>query len=451
MLALIFPSCVGGSRGLVSAVVEVAPHYHEGGSFETAAPVCDPWWEAFHEGALDRFMKQALSRNLELQAAAARIAQAEAAFRQAGGQLLPQVTADGSFGTRWILADADDASSNRETSADLGGLLDWELDLWGRLRAARDARRLEREATVADWQGARLLLSVAVAETYFELLEQQRQLRLLEEQIEAGQTLLDLTELRFGQAQSSVVDVLQQREQLAATKTLVPIVEGRLRQLQYALDVLLGRAPGTGSAVPERKVPVPPTLGEIGVPMDLWRQRPDLLAAMNRVVALDREVAEAIADRLPRVSLRTGLSSLGSPRIDTIVANALAAVAAPLIDGGVRQAEIAKRRAALQEALATLSNAYLEAVRDVETALALERAQGKHLHLLEEQLDTAQSLLRESRNRYRQGLTDYLPVLTALVTVQRLERDRITSRREWLSARIALHRALGGPMGKQSR
>ena len=437
-------SCVGGSRGVVTALVEANPSYREAGSSLRLKQSGRPWWETFEDRALTRLIRQALGNNLELQAVAARISQANATLRQAGGRLFPQIDGEGSYGVRWT---DDDSQDQRETSSNLGALVDWEVDLWGRLRSSREARRLERDATISDWLGARLLLSVAVAETYFEILEQKRQLLLLDDQIKNSQTLLELTELRFGQAQSSVVDVLQQREQLAAIRTRVPTVEGRLQQLSYALDVLLGRAPGNGPAIAGKEIDLPSSsLRTVGVPSDLLQNRPDLVASAQRVAAIDQEVAETIADRLPRLTLGGFVSGTGGPGIESVITNAVSSLAAPIFDAGIRKAEVARRQEALREALASYSHDYLTAVRDVETALVLERKQVERMTLLNQELDIAQKLLRESHHRWGQGLTDYLPVLTAVITVQRLERELITSHREILSARVALHRAIGGPM-----
>jgi len=443
---LVVCSCVGGSRGVVTALVEAKPSYREAGSSLRLKQSGSPWWETFDDRTLTKLIPQALGNNLEIQAVAARISQADATLRQAGGRLFPQIDGEGSYGVRWT--DDDDGSGDeRATSTNLSSLLDWEVDLWGRLRSAREARQLERDATISDWLGARLLLSVAVAEAYFEILEQKRQLLLLDDQIENSQTLLDLTELRFGQAQSSVVDVLQQREQLAAIKTRVPAVEARLEQLTYALEVLLGLPPGTGPslAVEESRLP-PSSLRTVGVPSDLLQNRPDLVASAQRVAAIDHEVAEAIADRLPRLTLGGSASGSGGPGIDTLITNAVASATTPIFDAGIRKAEVSRRQAALNEALASYSHDYLTAVRDVETALVLERKQVERMNLLNQELDTAKKLLRESHHRWGQGLTDYLPVLTAVVTVQRLEREIITSHREIVSSRVTLHRAIGGPM-----
>ena len=440
----LLPSCVSDRRsGPSGTLVKANSSFHEAtrGRSGLNRNSSESWWKSFKDRALNRLIDEALSHNLTLQAARSRILQANAELRQAGGRLLPTVDADGSYATRW----SDDTNRTEESSR-IGALFDWELDVWGKLRAARNARASELDAAVSDLLGARLLLSASVAETYFQILEQKQQLRLLEEQIETGQTLLDLIELRFGQAQSSVVDVLQQREQLAATRTLQPTVEARLQQLEYALDVLLGKAPGNGTRVRYRALTFPPPHPDAGIPSNLLLNRPDLVAASHRIQAIDFEVAEAIADQLPQFRLTGTIAGIGTPQIDTILANAIASFAAPILDGGVRKQEVLKRQAEMQEAVANYSHRYLEAVRDVESALAFEKKQYERVQRVEKQLDIAQKLLRESENRYSQGLTDYLPVLTAIVIEQNLQRDLVTDRRELVSLRISLHRALGGPM-----
>lgn len=412
------------------------------------------WWLGFGDPTLDELVRKALSSNLDLERTAALITQAAALLRQAGAQLFPTLDADANYTASWTERSGETSPSGggrrvgdeHDEVASLGLSLAWELDVWGRLRAARRAAALDLEAARSDREAARLLLSASVAETYFEILEQRLQLALIEQQIRTNTTLLDLTRLRFGQGQSSIVDVLQQREQLASTRALVPAARSRLEDLEYALDVLLGVAPGARPRVETDSFPAAPAWPRLGVPSDLLTARPDLRAARQRVVAIDHLVGEAIADRLPRFGVGASVTGSGDLRPDTIITSALADMIAPVFDAGERSARIDLRRAELREAVATWSQAYLTAVREVEGAVALERGQVERVGLQEQQLEIARELLRETRNRYSQGLTDYLPVLAALATEQDLERELITSRRLRLSLRVALHRALGGPL-----
>jgi outer membrane protein TolC len=117
---------------------------------------------------------------------------------------------------------------------------------------------------------------------------------------------------------------------------------------------------------------------------------------------------------------------------------------APLVDWGRRKAEVDKRKAIIKEEIARYSQAYLVAIEEVENALWQEKEQVELIKALDEQFRISKATLSESRNRYIQGLSDYLPVLTALQALQRLERDILLQQRQLISIRILLYRALGG-------
>jgi len=427
--------------------VEVPPRFSESA---TGAALPNEWntswWETFDDEDLSRLIESGLATSFELRQYVARIEQATALARQAGARLYPSLDFDAGYELQWDGETESDESRDRQDTSDLGFLLRWELDVWGRLSALRRAESLAAQATIEDWLGARLLLSTAIAETYFEIQEQRRQLEVIRTQIEINETLLQLTSLRFGQGQSSIVDVLQQQEQLEATQARVPQTEARIGRLAYSLDILLGRPPGTGNHVTSSRLGRPSSLPAVGVPALLLTRRPDLRGAQKRVLALDYEVGAAVAEQLPTLSLGGSVGWRGDPDFADAVTAVFAGLAGPLFDAGQRRSEVTFRKARLEEALAGYSDRYLSALFEVEAAMLEERKNAERLVLVEQQLATAQRLLTEARNRFSQGLTDYLPVYTSLSIVQNLERDVVSSRRSVLSARVALHRALGGPM-----
>ena len=405
-----------------------------------------PWWESFNDPVLNELIQEGLDSNFDLQVFLARIEQASAVARQAGARLYPTVAMSGSY--EWEEDERITAPStgDLEESASIGGLLRWELDLWGRLSSARKARKLQLEASVQDWLDARLLLSTAISENYFEIKEQQRQLEVLQEQIEINESLLKLTSLRFGQGQSSIVDVLQQQEQLDETKARVPEVKARIGEVEYVLDTLLGKTPGSSQRQFSSKFSNLPPLPDVGVPAMLLVRRPDLRASQQRILALDHRVGEAVSEQLPTLRIGGSLNWRGDPKLGDAIRAAFADLAVPLFAAGERRAQVRLRQAELEEALARYSGNFLTAVQEVEAVLLRERKLEERLVLVERQLLTAQRLLTEARNRFSQGLTDYLPVFTALNIVQNLERQIVSSRRDILSSRVTLHRALGGPI-----
>jgi len=404
------------------------------------------WWETFGDENLNRLVESGLTANYGLRQYVARIEQANALVRQAGARLYPSLELVGGYESQWDGETESGASRDRKESTDVGFLLRWEVDAWGRLSSLRRAENLVAQATMEDWLGARLLLSSAIAETYFEIQEQHRQLEVIRAQIKTNETLLQVTSLRFGQGQSSIVDVLQQQSQLEATLSRVPETEARIGQLEYSLDILLGQSPGTGHYVMSNQLGHPAPMADVGIPALLLTRRPDLRAAQKRVLAFDYEVGAAVAEQFPTLVLGGNLGWQGDPSFSDTVMGVFAGLAAPLFDAGERRSEVNYRRARLEEALAGYSEQYLSALFEVEAALLDERKFVERLVLVEQQLETAQRLLTGAGNRFSQGLTDYLPVFTSLAIVQSLERDVVSSRRSVLSARVSLFRALGGPM-----
>jgi len=401
------------------------------------------WWRAFDDEHLTALVEQALCDNLDLRQARERIAQARALQRQATARLLPALDGGASAERRW----PDEGVSHTDSLA--GTLsLSWEADLWGRLTSGRQAADRQIAASREDLQAMALLLSAEVAGAYVDLLEQRLQLALLARQVEVGQTLLELIELRFGQGQASVVDVYQQRQLLASTRAQVPLIESRRRILENRLKVLTARSP-VGDAPPAAEdLPALGPLPKLGVPSTLLVNRPDLRGIHHRLAAADYRVAEAVADRLPRLTIGLDRGYRGSDfrRLtpEGLFTSLMGDLAGPLIDWGEREAEVQRRQAVVREELLRLSRAYLTAVEEVENALWQERRQRELIDALEKELAIAESNLKETRTRYSQGLTDYLPVLAAVQSLQALERALLTRRRELVSLRILLYRALGG-------
>lgn len=435
---------------LISVLVSCNPHQVNrnvqplvGGSDEYSLSVdgIEPqsrWWEALNDRFLDAIIAEALSENLTLKIAHARIEQAIAEDKQAASFLYPDLTGKASGGSDWQGGDKPEDSF----SASLA--LSWEIDLWARLSSAGKAAGYEIIASREELEAAAILLTTRVAETYFEIIEQKLQMALLDRQIKAGETLLELIELRFGYGVASVVDVFQQRQQLASTRAQVPVVLSRLRTLENRLHVQLGMAPVNRALRLADDFPELPDLPLTGVPLDLLKNRPDLRRIYSHLIAVDYRIAGAIADRLPKIRLDGSAGFRDSFSTEGMLFSILLGAAAPVLDWGRRTSEIEKRRAMLREELARYSHAYLTAIEEVENALWQEQHHKELLKALETQVSIARSNLAETRNRYRQGLTDYLPVLTALQSLQELERNILSRQRQLISIRILLYRALGG-------
>ncbi|MEN8753352.1 MAG: TolC family protein, partial [Desulfobacterales bacterium] len=279
------------------------------------------------------------------------------------------------------------------------------------------------------------------------IIAQRMQKRLLEHQLQTNLTFLELIELRFHMAMVSALDVYQQKQVVEDIKAEIPLVEAREQLLRHELALLLGKLPKTMLNISREELPKPIEIPATGLPADLLSSRPDLRAAGMRLWAADWQVAAARADRLPAISL-TAQARYGEADADVLFDNWLLSLAgnltAPIFDGKRRAAEVDRSLAVVDEKLSAYRQTVLTAIKEVEDALVNESKQREHINGLEKVTATARKALKEAGNRYRKGLTDYLPVLTQLLTVQGLERNLIQQQANLLGVRISLYRALGG-------
>lgn len=406
-------------------------------TLETAAPEADLfplWWQVFNDSLLNEYIQRALAGNFSLKEGYARLKQAHYLQIQADSHLYPSLDGRVRGESEW------DTDGERDESSTIRLELAWEVDLWGRLSAAARAADLEARATEDALQGLALLLSTEVADTYFQLVVQYLFQELLTRQVTANETSLAVIKLRFANGAASLVDVYQQQALLASVKARIPLSEAQDIVLRNRFAVLLGQAPESGTLAMRHRLPEIPALPKLGVPVDLLLNRPDLRQLQRQLVAADYRVAEAVADRLPGLKIGASAGWITGDFLTSIFADALATI----VDWGERKSEVEKQKAVVEEKMARYSQRYLVAIREVEDSLWQERQHERLLAALDRQLLISKATLRESRSRYIQGVTDYLPVLTALVSFQNLEMDILRRQQERISFRLLLYRSLGG-------
>jgi NodT family efflux transporter outer membrane factor (OMF) lipoprotein len=405
------------------------------------------WWEEFNDPDLNVLITEALSDNLTLKEAWFRLVQTRALAVQAGAALYPDLagTAEAYYARQRLDNGSRKTISNEDYS--LGVISSYELDLWGRIQAGRESALLEVTAAREDLNTAAMTLAAEVANRWVNIISQRMQKRLLERQLQTNLTLLELIELRFRMSMVSAVDVYQQKQIVEDTMAEIPLVEGEEQVLRHELALLLGKPPGTSLTISREDFPEPAEIPATGLPADLLASRPDLRRAGMLLQAADWQVAAARANRLPAIRLTAG-AQYGKGNINVLFDNWLLNLAgnltAPIFDGGRRAAEVGRRKALVDENLSAYRQAVLTAIREVEDALVSEVKQREHIRALENVMVTARKALEEAGIRYRNGLTDYLPVLTQLLAVQGLERNLIRQRAILLNARVRLYRSLGG-------
>lgn len=423
-----------------------------------AAPLANAdWWKRFGDPKLNGLVDKAMDDSYDIATAESRIEEAEAVITQNLSPLLPTLTWDSSVN----LAPLDSlgfqfggAAGGMMMASDLPELyytassvlnLGIEVDLTGRNVLAYEASKRDARASQHDLDQQSVVLTASIVSAYYDLVTAKSQLEIVHEQVATNDALLELMELRFENGQANAVEVLQQRQQVASTKTLLPQAQTQLRTFEQQLAVLVGDAPGArhpvADALPELGAPPP-----VGTPVDLQHSRPDLRAASDRLEAAEKREKRARRQFAPslRLSAQAGAQGIYIQEWNTQwFWGAGATLSVPLYSGQRTFGQLKQSKAQTRTASNQLSATTLVAMREVEDALVREQQQRDVVAAQIATAEAAQQAFDESLARYREGLSEYLPVLTSLTALQQAQLNVITAQRDLIAARIQLHRALG--------
>ncbi|MEE4242572.1 MAG: TolC family protein, partial [Desulfopila sp.] len=312
-------------------------------------------------------------------------------------------------------------------------------------RARKKAAHLlykEKETAVEEAALAAQSMLVQTWISYLTALEGEKILRV---QLETGKRMLEIIELRLSQGTGSGLDLLQQKSRLAALERQLPGVNSEKLRAANSYSILMGQYP-RGDILLQDKLPPLQPLNTLISPHTLLVQRPDLQSGYLALQAADYQVAAAIADRLPRLAFQiitsesgSSLSTIGNDSVFRFAANILA----PVFDWGRLKLQAQRKQSEASELLAVLQHDMLEAVREVEDTLSREQGFFREKQLLEAELAIAEETVAKARLRYVNGKETFLPVLIALTELQTLQQENIYLRRNMLTNRAHLLRALG--------
>jgi outer membrane protein, multidrug efflux system len=389
------------------------------------------------------------------------VQQARYIANQVRAARMPQIGAAGSFAAaRNITPFAETTSLSA-----IGSLpVSYEVDLFARRAREHQGAQLDAQAARLDQEALAIAISAEVAEAWFDSINARIEVTVVQQQLDTDLQFLQLVELRYREGLNSAVDVHQQRQRVASQRALLAVSTAQTELTVQRLSVLLGEAPGREFPLDGKTLPEIGPTPTIEVPASLLDARPDIRAIQTRVEAEDRRVAAAVGARLPQLTidftpsyswLRSKVTSTGAfggvpgETSDPITAsgftwNTGGNLAVPLFDGMSGVSQIRARRAIVDELLERYSETVLTALLEVESSLVLERQGRLRIQFLEDEFRLADVTLEATRDRYRAGLSDFLPVLTALATRQISELTLVAARRQLVSYRIQLYRALGG-------
>jgi NodT family efflux transporter outer membrane factor (OMF) lipoprotein len=406
----------------------------------TAQPLEHGWLKSFKDPQLDALVAETLAYNPDLQVAAARVEQAAAQVKLAGATLKPQVNA---------LARGGGALSGDSSGLEGAGIFaNWELDVWGRVRAGRAAASGVYDATALDTEYARQSLAALVAKSWFVATEARMQKAIAEEMAGASERQLALSQDRLRIGRGDEYELALARANLATFRDSVKTLDLAYQQALRALEALAGRYPAAALEVPARLAAIPGPV-PVGMPSELLERRPDVIAAERRVAAAFQRVEEAKAARLPRISLTAAVTSISSDLFvlkdrDNPVWSAGASISQPLYLGGTLQSQIEIRTAEQKRAIAEYGRVGARAFGEVENALSSAFTLEEREAILTQSVADNTRALELANVRFRVGAGDLRAVQQQSLALHAARTALLRVQAERLVQRVNLHLALGG-------
>jgi multidrug efflux system outer membrane protein len=421
----------------------------------TELPEVTPWWQEFGDETTTELVELALENNVDLQAAAARVLEAEANLRRAGGARLPQVGYGASASKQQMSFVLPNIGRRQieSTTYSYNLSVSWQADLFGRLKRTRQSvwasllsEEASREAVVHTVVAAVVRARVLVATAEWALA-------INREITESWESTLRTVERRYRAGIADAVELHLARENFASAQASEAVIAGQLEQARLALDVLVGRRPGSGETLPDT-LPQLPSLEPVplGLPAELLDRRPDLRQAEMQLAAATYGVGAAIANLYPDLSL-TGSVGASADRLndltisDGLIYNAVANLIGPLFTGGQRRADVDAAEARAEQATAMYAGAVLNALREVEDALVLSESSQLNWEFSDKRAAEARAADRLAKQRYQRGVATLLTVLETERRLRLAEQAIITATADVWNARIDLFLALGGDWG----
>lgn len=454
---LILTGCVPGDLKTSSVTVNPtsleANKALEGLSVSKANWPQEKWWHAYGDTQLNQLIDEALVSSPTLRGAPSRVRQADAIQGMAQAQQLPQLDAN-------IASTRQRYSENGTTPAVMAGTwqtvnqdtlnVSYELDFWGKNRAAVEAAVGRTKAMEVDHYATQLMLSSAIVQTYIGLQESYQQLGIEQQMLNHQEKVLALTQQRFSAELDSQIDIKQSQAAIPATRARIAALNESLELSRNKLAALLGKGPDRGRSIAAPKlknfdtVTIPSVL-----PAELLGHRPDVVAQRWRVEAASHDIEGAKASFYPNINLSAyaGYQSLGFDQFASAGSRIFGigpAISLPIFEGGRLRANLAAQNATYDIAVENYNQTLVDALHDISDQLTSIRWLRERIEQQQQAVQTADDAASLVDQRYAAGLATYIQVLTT-------ENDALAQRRQLallqsrgLALEANLSRALGG-------
>ena len=416
-------------------------------------PITTDWPALFGSAELTRLTASTAANNLDVQAAAARIIQADAQAQVTDAALLPTLDSSTNASRSWTPSTARSKTGPYRTTAlnsfQLGLSASYELDLWGRNRLAGLAA--ENAAVASRFARDAVVLSsvAATVNAYLTLLSAQDRLTVVDSNLRDSRFILEAIKSRLAVGTVSALEVAQQETLVTQVLAQYPPLQLQLQQAKVQIAILAGRTPEslaiTGGTLTRLKTPNIPA----GVPSQLLRRRPDIAEAESTLASSDADVGSAKAAFFPTLSL-TASGGFESTLLKTLLrpeaafGNVAAGLTQPLFDGGILQGNLAAAQGRNLEDLANYRKAVIQSLVDVENALIAVQQNTELQKRLSDAVDTSRRAYDITTARLKEGTIDIVQVLQTEQASFSAQDALVTARQSRLQALASLAQALGG-------
>jgi len=414
----------------------------------TEAARIGEWWGVLNDPKLTQLVTEALKANLDLRTAISALREARATRTVTASGFWPSVNGTGSY-TRSAAGagSAGVASDLFRTGLDAT----WELDIFGGVRRGIESADADIEA--ANWNVRDVLITVAaeVATDYADLRAYQQRIQIANDNLKEQKNTAELTRQKYNSGLGTNLDVANSDALVATTEATIPPLETGERQTIYALSVLLARPPAALKEELSAPGPIPqaPAQVPVGLPSALLERRPDVRQSEALVHAATAQVGVAVSAWYPQFSL-TGSYGYESEKVRTLLRSGYSlwsigpSVTWPIFTAGRITATVEVQKAAEEQAFLAYQKAVLTALQDVENSLVAFSLEQRHRELLGQAVAANTKAVSLATQLYKQGLTDFLNVITAEQSLLSTQDALAQSNLAIATDLIALYKALGG-------
>lgn len=412
------------------------------------------WWKAFNDADLDALIDAALDANKDLKLAAFNVAAFDARLQVSRSANYPQVGYNVVAERRRFSEEQPTGGGGLQSGVGpivnnfgLGAILNWEVDLWGRVQRSNEAALAELMASEDTRRGVMLTVVSSVAASYVELLAFDKELAIARKALANRREALALMETKYRGGSGTRLAVEQARAAVEETQAEIPPIETSIARTEGALNLLLGRNPGpiARRSLDALELPRMPQ----GVPADVLTRRPDVMAAEQNLIAANARIGIAKTAYFPTLSLAAALG-LASDDLRWLFAEtartgvAGAVLGGPIFTGGRIEGEIRQAEANQQQMAVRFEQAVQVALQEVEDALVTRAKSGEREDAMGRRVGALREADKLARVRYEGGQSNLMEVLEAEFATYGAENQQTQSRRDTSLALITVYKAMGG-------